>query len=193
VLYSYSQVDLNLTLSQNRFVIMFVERMQNLGYFNRPASTLTYLFLLTIAFTIFGINLWLAYRGKVSLRYLKLTMVGTTFALVFAYPFLSSDLFNYIFYSKIILNYHASPYTHRALDFPGDDWLRFMRWVHGYAPYGPLWLAGALIPAILGFGKFILNLLMFKIFIGIFHIINSHIILKIQSQIFSNWYSLLCS
>lgn len=103
--------------------------------------------------------------------------------LIFAYPFLSSDLFNYLFDAKIILNYHVSPYTHRPLDFPNDEWLRFMRWIHRYSPYGPLWLGVSLVPAALGFGKFILNFLAFKIFIAAFHLINTYLIYKILAKI----------
>jgi len=177
--FTYSYVDLNLTLSQHPAVLWFVGRLQNLGYFHRFLATSIYVIWIATAFSFYILNLWLFYKKKVRETYLKYAVVFSTLILIFAYPFLSSDLFNYIFYSKIILKYHANPYTHRALDFPGDDWLRFMRWVHGYAPYGPLWLAGALIPAILGFGKFILNLLMFKIFIGLFHLLNSYLIFKI--------------
>ena len=178
-IFSYSYVDLNLTLSQNPTILKFISLMQQLGYYNRPVATLIYLVLIIFAFLFFIFNLWFFYRSKIGWSYLKIATITNTLILVFAYPFLSSDLFNYIFYSKIILSYHASPYAFRPMDFPGDDWLRFMRWVHGYAPYGPLWLAGAIIPALLGFGKFILNFLTFKIFIGSFHLINSYLIFKI--------------
>ena len=181
-IFTYSYVDLNLTLSQHPAVLWFVGRLQNLGYFYRSLSTSIYLIWIATAFSFYILNLWLFYKKKLRENYLKYSVVFSTLILIFAYPFLSSDLFNYIFYSKIILKYHASPYAYRALDFPGDEWLRFMRWVHGYAPYGPLWLVGALIPAILGFGKFILNLLMFKIFIGSFHLINSYLIYKILEK-----------
>ena len=181
-IFSYSYVDLNLTISRNTFIINFVSFMQQIGYFHRSLATSIYVIWIISAFSFYILNLWLFYKKKVRENYLKYAVICCTLILIFAYPFLSSDLFNYIFYSKIILKYHANPYAHRALDFPGDDWLRFMRWVHGYAPYGPLWLVGALIPAILGFGKFILNLLMFKIFIGSFHLINSYLIYKILEK-----------
>jgi len=182
-IFSYSYVDLNLTISRNTFIINFVSFMQQIGYFHRSLATSIYVIWIITAFSFYIFNLWLFYKKKVHENYLKYAVIFSTLILILAYPFLSSDLFNYIFYSKIILKYHANPYTYRALDFPGDEWLRFMRWVHGYAPYGPLWLAGAIIPALLGFGKFILNFLMFKIFIGFFHIINSYLILKILNKI----------
>ena len=58
-----------------------------------------------------------------------------------------------------------------------------MRWTHRYSPYGPLWLLMSLIPAGLGFGKFILNFFAFKIFISLFHLINSFLIFKILTKL----------
>lgn len=181
--FSYSYVDLNLTLSQNSAVLRFVSLMQQLGYYNRPIAAMTYLVFLIIAFSFFIFNLWLFYKSKIGFSYFKIAVFTNTAILVFAYPFLSSDLFNYIFDAKIIAHYHSNPYTHKPLDFEGDEWLRFMRWTHRYSPYGPLWLAASVIPAILGFGKFILNFLTFKIFIGVFHLINSYIIFNILRKI----------
>lgn len=184
--FSYAYVDLNLTLSQNPKVLNFVNLMQQLGYFHRPQATAIYFIFLIIAFSFFIINLWLFYKSKIGLTYLKLSTLVNTAILILSYPFLSADLFNYMFDAKIILHYNASPYTHRALDFPNDDWIRFMRWVHRYSPYGPLWLGFSLLPSVLGFGKFILTLFSFKIFIAGFHLINSYLIYKISRKMNNN-------
>ncbi len=192
--FSYSYVDLNLTISQNPLALRFVEIMKQLGYFHRTAATITYVIFLFIAFSFFVVNLVLFYKSKISVQYLKWSTIINTLILIFAYPFLSSDLFNYMFDAKIILKYHASPYTHRALDFPHDDWIRFMRWIHRYSPYGPLWLGASLIPAFLGFGKFVGYLISFKIFIGAFHLINTGLIYKTLQKLNSkntNFYTAL--
>lgn len=182
-IFSYAYVDLNLTISQNPVVLDFVAFMQQLGYYNRPQATLIYLALLTLAFAFFVLNLWLFYKSKIGLKYLAISTVANTAVLIFAYPFLSSDLFNYLFDAKIITHYQASPYTNRPMDFAGDEWLRFMRWTHRYSPYGPLWLGMSLVPAFLGFGKFILNFLMFKVMIATFHLLNTYIIFKTLKKI----------
>ena len=181
--FSYAYVDLNLTLAQNSQLLSFVGLMQQLGYYHRPQATLIYLILIIFTFSFFIFNLCFFYKSKVSLNYLKASTIINTLILIFAYPFLSSDLFNYLFDAKIILNYHSSPYTNRPLDFPQDEWLRFMRWIHRYSPYGLLWLALSLIPAAAGFGKFILNFLAFKIFIALFHLLNAYLIWKILGKI----------
>jgi len=181
--FSYSYVDLNLTISQNPTLLRFVSLMQQLGYCNRSSAAALYLVFIIFAFSFFILNLWLFYKLKVGFQYLKVATFTNVLILIFAYPYLSSDLFNYMFDAKIIVKYHMSPYTNRPLDFEGDEWLRFMRWVHRYSPYGPLWLVMSVIPAVLGFGKFILNYLAFKIFIGSFHLINSYLIFNILRKI----------
>lgn len=182
-IFSYAYVDLNLTISQNPQVLRFITLMQQLGYYNRPIATIIYSLFLIVAFLFFVLNLWLFYKSKIGKSYLKFATLANTAVLIFAYPYLSADLFNYLFDAKIILKYHSLPYTHRPLDFPNDEWLRFMRWVHRFSPYGPLWLGVSLIPAILGLGKFILNFLAFKIFIGAFHLLNSYLIFNILKKI----------
>lgn len=183
LVFSYAYVDLNLTLSQNKLVLSIIGFLQNIGYYHRVEATLFYTVLIIALFSFFAYNLFLFYKNKIGVKYLRISTILNTFILVFAYPFLSSDLFNYLFDAKIILNYGSNPYTHRPLDFPDDEWLRFMRWVHRYSPYGPLWLGASLVPAILGFGKFILNFLTFKIFISLFHLINTFLIYKILKEI----------
>lgn len=189
-IFSYSYVDLNLTLSNIAPINDFVYLMQQLGYFNRFEASVIYLLLITSVFIIFIINLILFSRKKITKKYLKVSAIVSTIILLFSYPFLSSDLFNYMFDAKIIIKYHSNPYAYRPLDFPTDEWLRFMRWIHRYSPYGPLWLGLSIIPATLGFGKFVLNLLTFKIFIAIFHLVNTYLIFKILIKI-NNKYSLI--
>lgn len=181
-IFSYAYTDLNLTLSQNPLVLKFIGNMQHIGYFNRPLSTIIYILLIVFVFILYLFHLWFFKKNKISLTYLKISSISNVIILIFAYPFLSSDLFNYIFDAKIIVTYHLNPYTHKALDFPNDDWIRFMRWTHRYSPYGPLWIVLSCVPAILGFGKFILNFLMFKIFIAIFHLVNTLLIYKILKK-----------
>lgn len=194
--FSYSYVDLNLTISQNAQALYTISILQRLGYYNRPLATIIFVTFLLITFGFLALNLYFAKKGKIGKRYIFSSVILNTLVLIIAYPFLSYDVFNYMFDAKIISKYHLSPYSHKPLDFPQDEWLRFMRWTHRYSPYGPLWLTYSLIPSILGFGKFITTFLMFKIFIGSFHIINTFLIYKIgksQSEKFAASATLLYS
>jgi hypothetical protein len=156
--------------------------MQQLGYYHRPEATLIFILIILFAYLFFGINLLLLQKKKVGKKFVLTSTVLNTLVLVFAYPFLSYDIFNYIFDAKIIFHYHLSPYTHSALNFPSDTWIRFMRWTHRYSPYGPLWLTLSLVPFALGLGKFISTLFTFKIFIGAFHLLNTYLIYKILQK-----------
>ena len=182
-IFSYSYVDLNLTLSNNQQALSFVKMMQQLGYYNRPAASLVYILLMTSAFIVFCYSLYLAKKGQITLTFLIRISLITSLILVFSYPFLSSDIFNYMFDAKIITFYNLSPYTHKALDFPSDDWIRFMRWTHRYSPYGPIWLLLTTIPSVLSFNKFILDLILFKFLLTIFNLFNIFLIYKISTGI----------
>ncbi|HLL60594.1 MAG TPA: hypothetical protein VK338_02665, partial [Candidatus Nitrosocosmicus sp.] len=92
----------------------------------------------------------------------KLTMM-ICFLLFFSYPFLSHDLFSYMFDAKIFTEYHQNPYLHRPMEYTNDPWLRFMHWTHRTYPYGPSFLILTLLPSVLGFGKFILTFFAFKL------------------------------
>jgi hypothetical protein len=98
--------------------------------------------------------------------------------LLFSYPFLSHDFFNYLFDAKIVTFYHQNPYLKRALDFPNDPWIRFMHWTHRTYPYGPAFLLLTLAPSLLSFGKFLLDFFLFKLlFIG-FYLISVYLLQK---------------
>jgi len=89
------------------------------------------------------------------------------FAAIFActlglmYPVNATDLFQYVFRSRVLAIYHGNPLMLTPQDFPGDPMLPYVgEWTHIPSPYGPAWelLAGAvawlcrgqLLPTLLG-------------------------------------------
>lgn len=183
VVYSYSQIDLNLTLSSNGLYQSFQKQLIYLGYFNRPLSTLIY--------TILVLILFLIYCYIIKLVRLKFLSTGTIIQLILlsilflflSYPAFSHDIFNYLFDDRIVTKYFANPYIHKALDFPSDPWIRFMHWTHRTYPYGPVWLIITLPFSFLGFGKFTISLLNFKLMFVLFHLGNIFLISKILEKI----------
>ena len=89
-------------------------------------------------------------------------ILGASFILFFSYNAFSYDLFNYIFDAKIITVYHQNPYIHKALDYPNDPMLSFMRWTHRMYPYGPTWLVLTVPLSFLGFQFFVPTFFLFK-------------------------------
>ncbi len=154
--YSYSQIDLNLTLFQNPVFLNFQNSMIQLGYFHRPESGLIFV-VLTLLLSLFY---FLLIRSP---KDWKLVVGGLIVLGLICYPAFSHDIFNYIFDARIFAYHHQNPYTHTALMFKGDDWTRFMNWTHRVYPYGPSFLAITIGFYFLGLGKFILTLLSFKI------------------------------
>lgn len=163
--YSFTQVDLNLTLSQFSIWQVIEKFFQHIGYFNRPLSTAFYLIIIFLLFIFYGIILLLAHRRQIAKKEVWFLIGITSAILVLSYNAFSYDLFNYIFDAKVVTYYNQNPYTHKALDFPADPMLSFMRWTHRTLPYGPVWLALTLPISYLGFQFFLPTIIMFKIFI----------------------------
>jgi len=162
-IYSYSLVDLNLTLFNNKLWDNFRSFIIQIGYFNRGLSTTIFLSGIIILFVLY----FLVKKAKPNP--IKLALVIGLVSLI-AYPFLSHDFFNYMFDAKILTFYGKNPYLFKALDFPADHWTRFMHWTHRVYPYGPTFLPITLIPSFLSGGKFILSLFFFKLTFASFYL-----------------------
>lgn len=165
-IYSYALVDPNITFIQSGWWVKFREIMVQFGYYQRNTSWLLYL-LLVVSLTVihyYFVKRWKKYNA------FKLALLSGTI-LLFAYPFLSHDFFNYLFDAKILTFYHQNPYLYSGLDFPHDEWLRFTQWIHRTYPYGPTFLLFSVIPSALSFGKFFLDYFFFRIMFVAFYLV----------------------
>lgn len=162
-LYSFTQVDLNLTLSRASQIHQIQNAFQWIGYFNRPLSTVLYEILLVLLFLFYSFFLYSAHIQKISKKTIWTIILGTSLVLTISYNAFSYDLFNYIFDAKIITYYHQNPYIYKASDFPGDPMLSFMHWVHRTYPYGPVWLAITVPLSFLGLNYFVITSVLFKL------------------------------
>ena len=182
-LYSFTQIDLNLTLSRASFFQSIQQFFIQIGYFQRPLSTTFFLIIILALFIFYGLVLRLVAQNKISKRQLWWLTGLSAVILLFSYPAFSHDLFNYMFDARIFTNYHLNPYYFKALDFPQDPWTRFMHWTHRDYPYGPSWLILSLPFSYLGFGKFLLTLFNFKILMAISYLWAIYLIGKILEKI----------
>ncbi len=158
--YSYSQIDLNLTLLQTSWFLGFKNQMIQLGYFNRPLSTGIFI-LITLLLFIFYI--YFVFKAeKISLKKLLIGFFGIGILGLLSYPAFSHDIFNYIFDARIAAFHGANPYTSTALMYPLDTWTRFMNWTHRSYPYGPTFLPISILFYFFGLNKFIWTLVLFK-------------------------------
>ena len=161
--YSFTQVDLNLTLSKTSFLSNIQDFFQNIGYFQRPFSTFLYLLIIFTLYTLYFVLLRLVSKDKLLEKQLWMLILATAAILLFSYPAFSYDIFNYIFDARIFTKYSLNPYSFKALDFPQDPWTRFMHWTHRTYPYAPAWLLISIPFSFLGMGKFLPTLFLFKL------------------------------
>ncbi len=180
--YSFTQIDLNLTISQQSLLQIFQKFFIQIGYFQRPLSTVIFLIILTWLFVFYLLFLLFINRKKINGKKMWFLILATNAILIFSYPAFSYDIFNYMFDARIFTHYSLNPYFFKALDFPFDSWTRFMHWTHRNYPYGPTWLLITIPLSYLGFGKFILTLFNFKLLAAIANIGSIYLIGRILEK-----------
>ena len=161
-IYSFTQIDLGLTLTRLSFWQVIQTDFQKIGYFNRPLSTALFLLIIFMLYVLYFLILHQIKRGNLTEKVIWRLIIFTAVLLWFSYNAFSYDLFNYIMDAKMVTFYGKNPYTHKALDFPGDPMLGFMHWTHRYYPYGPLWLLVTIPLSFLGFQKLLPTMILFK-------------------------------
>lgn len=184
-IYSYSQVDLNLTLSANHYYLWFQSLLTNLGYYQRYLSAGVYFVIISLLFVAYQLIIARTVNGisrkKIIILVSSICIIG-----LIAYVAFSYDFFNYLFDARIITKYGQNPYFFKPQDFGSDTWLRFMHWVHRTYPYGPLWLLMSVVPSFLGFEKFVLTVLNFKVLFLVAYLSNAYLIYKIANKVKTN-------
>ncbi len=184
LLFSYTQVDLNLTLSRASIVQTAEKAFQYVGFYQRPLATLLYGVIIGALFILYGLLLRYAARGDVSLSLVWRIIFVLAGILVCSYPAaFSYDFFNYLFTAKTVLVYHQNPYTVTPLQYAGiDPWTNFMRWTHLSSAYTPLWILLSLVPYAAGFGVFILVLFATKAMIAGFYLLACWGLMRVLEQ-----------
>jgi hypothetical protein len=188
---SYFWVDLNLTLTAWEPINKILNQLKNLGYFNRPLSSHLYLAIVLLLIFIQIYFLFAKFIQKATLKKILLLALAVTLIASLSYPFLSHDLFSYLFDAKIIWHYRQNPYRFSPDQFSSDPWLRFMHWTHRTYPYGPAWLIFTLIPALFSFGRFIINFYGLKLLNGLVFFLSGWLLLKINNndrRVFTYWF-----
>jgi hypothetical protein len=163
LLYSFTQVDLSLTLSRVSIWQGIQKSFQYVGYFDRPLSTLLYIGIIIVMFGLYLKVLDMVRNNKLTRKRLWQIIISVSAILFFSYNAFSYDIFNYIFDAKIVTFYNENPYERKALDYPQDPMLSFMHWTHRTYPYGPVWLLLTVPLSFLGLGYFLVTFYLFKL------------------------------
>lgn len=182
--YSFTQVDLSLTLSKASIFQLIEKQFQYIGFYQRPLSALILSLILIDLFICFLFFVYFSKKGILKIRQIIKLNIFTGIILTLSYTAFSYDLFNYIFDAKIISFYNQNPYLQKALDFPNDPMLNFMRWTHRVYPYGPSWLILTTPLSYLGFGFFLPTFFLFKALMGVSYLGSCYLIYQISKKIF---------
>jgi hypothetical protein len=179
-LFSYTQVDLSLTLSRLSIYQTVEKNFQYIGFYQRPLATGMFVGLVVIFFALYVSAL----RTTLTFHGLRRIVIAITLILVFSYPAFSYDIFNYMFDAKTVLVYHKIPYTVIPLQFSGvEPWLSFMHWTHIPSTFMPFWITLSLPAYLLGFGYFLGILWSFKALVAGAYLVTVWFIWKILSEL----------
>src|SRR5260221_9026921 len=154
--FSYGFVDPNLTLSTSSLYARFDKPLFQLVYYHRPITTGLFLLILFVLFV--------CYSGfmKVASKKVAVLLFLTSLILIFSYPAVTYDLFNYITTAKVTFTHHENPYVVMPIEITNEPYLAFTRAANKYALYGPIWILLTAIPHYLGNGNIWLTIFMFK-------------------------------
>ena len=124
-------------------------------------------FLLAIlgAFGLYLIAWWILARHP---RDRRLLLVVVAFAILFGvtllamYPISATDIFEYVFHSRILVHYGQKPLAVPPMAFRGDPFLKTVNWARHPSPYGPLWVLLTVPGSLVAGDDLILNLVLMK-------------------------------
>lgn len=145
-------------------------------YFKTLYPTAWYTFTVAI---LFGWYFWILQkvkRGQLVSKHVWHLVFVTVAILVWAYPALSNDIFNYIATAKVTFQYRENPYIIMPIDISGEPMLGFLHAANKVALYGPVWILMSAIPHYLGVGNLLVTMFMFKLFITAWYLILCYLI-----------------
>lgn len=179
--FSYTQVDLNLTLSQQSFVKDIQSVFQHIGFYQRPIATVWFIGTVFGLFFQFFFLLYGVYKNKITRKQLYILIGITSFIVFFSFPAaFSYDIFNYIFTAKTVILYKTNPYAITPLDFQGiDSMLSFMRWTHLPSAYPPLWIILTIPFYVFSFNSLLLSLFTIKVIAVGSYVVSAYLIERI--------------
>jgi hypothetical protein len=101
--YSFTQIDLGLTLTRISFWQILQKNFQLIGYFHRPLSACLYCLILILLFSFYLLILKGVQKKWLSEKQVWGLIIFTVVLLWLSYNAFSYDLFNYIFDAKTLV------------------------------------------------------------------------------------------
>lgn len=144
-----------------RFPLTDFGRANNYTYL----SLLDFIVSITSVFVLYLLAC-LAVRQHTRERHLFWIVIG--FAVLFAvtllvlYPITATDIFEYVFHSRILTRYGQNPLSTPPSAFKGDPFLKTVNWAVQPSPYGPLWVILTVPGSLIAANDLVVNLFMMK-------------------------------
>jgi hypothetical protein len=160
--YFFTDMPLVLMIGQSKPGIEFLKKIIETGGMHRQILAMVWggivLFLL-------GMQIYLVTRKNEVSRGVKISGIILAGLAAGSYPFLSKDIYTYIFSAKMVVDYGVNPYVVAPNTFFGKElWLDLMGSVERPYFYGPVYLGLSIVPLIiLGTNRVITILVSFKI------------------------------
>ncbi len=104
----------------------------------------------------------------------RLLWLAIAFAVLFGvtllamYPIASTDIFEYVFHSRILAHYGQNPLAVPPMAFKGDPFLATVNWQRHPSPYGPLWVLLTVPGSLIAGDDLVFNLVLMKALAVIF-------------------------
>ena len=183
LIFSYGFIDPNLALSTNPVFLHIQEPLKNLAYHQRPITTILFFAALIGLFAYYGIFLKYCTRMFKSWKQACIVLGISAVILVFSYPALTYDLFNYIATAKVAFTYYENPYAVMPIEIPNDPNLAFTRAANKLALYGPVWIALSAFPHYLGMGNIWQTIATFKLMNAVVYICFCYFIYRVTKKL----------
>lgn len=181
--FSYGFLDPNLSLSSNPLFTYFQSPISYLVYHNRPIATTVFLAIVLSLFLCFAVFFRFGEKIFIQWKRLLLVLIASSAILIFSYPALTYDLFNYITTAKVTFTYHENPYLVMPIEIPNEPYLAFTRAANKVALYGPVWILITAIPYFFGGGNIWGTIIAFKLLNAFVYICFSYFIYKVTKNI----------
>jgi len=160
---------------------------------HRPLLANVFLVLLV---ALFALQIFLLFTKRYKFLSAKnlFWVAGTaTFFFSLSYPFLSRDLFTYLFSAKMVLFYHVNPFVVPPMNFLQTDlWVGMAHNIEFPYAYGPVSLIYSLLPMLLFSGRrFILNYFGYKLMNAAVFYLAGFLLFKLNEKdkkIFAYWF-----
>lgn len=181
--FSYGFLDPNLSLWSNPRFTYFQAPLSYLVYHNRPIASTVFFSIVFLLFFCYILFFRFGEKFFVSWKRLLFLLIASGAILVFSYPALTHDLFNYITTAKVAFTLHENPYIVMPVEIPNEPYLAFTRAANKVALYGPAWILITVIPHFFGGGNIWRTIISFKVLNAFVYICFSYLIYKITKNI----------